>query len=73
MQQPQQLIADYLASDHWRNKRRIKLTRVRFMCERCGHGQSQWNAIYVVHRSHDNLLRESMDDLEALCEECYYP
>ena len=56
----------YIQSDEWKEKRREVLERDGFLCI-CGQ-----RAILVHHKRYDNIGREPLSDLVALCEECHF-
>lgn len=62
--------SNYLRSDMWKKRRRIKLQREGYTCEDCGCSASQ-----AHHESYDNLAASEaeweIEDLVALCEACH--
>ena len=63
---------DYLASDHWRNVRRLWMPRRTRndspVCEFCLAGQ---RPLHLHHRIYKNLGRETSRDLVLICESCH--
>ena len=59
----------YLQSLEWKEKRKTKLEDCKFKCE-CEGGCVRV-AIIVHHLHHYTLGYESMEDLQALCSNCY--
>lgn len=59
---------DYLESDHWKGKRKEKVEAAKHMCEVCGEDEIM---LVVHHKHYDNLGREKLGDLIALCPQCH--
>lgn len=57
---------EYLASDQWNLKRRSVLIRDGHLCI-CGE-----RATVVHHKRYDNVGKEPLSDLVALCEDCHF-
>ena len=62
-----------LASGRWARIRRDAIARAGGRCERCGRQFGRrWRARATVHHRHyGSLGRESLDDVEALCQLCH--
>jgi len=58
---------DYLQSPDWKAKRQLVLKRANGICEGCGVN----NATEVHHFWYDNLGREFLWELAAVCEDCH--
>lgn len=58
--------ADYLCSLAWRERRAVVLILAHRRCIRCKRPAQQ-----VHHTNYDRLGRESLADLEPLCNECH--
>lgn len=56
----------YMASRDWFARRKAALAMQK-VCQRCG----AHDHLEVHHRSYENLGRETLDDLEVLCDECH--
>ena len=70
--EPQDLVrsgwyASYLASEAWKEKRRLVLIRDRHRCQSCGVRK----ATEIHHLTYRNLTREFLFELIALCSECH--
>lgn len=63
---------EYLASDHWRERRALALKTAGYKCSRCGkHGGRGGAGLQVHHLSYERLGSERHDDLEVLCPYCH--
>lgn len=62
-----QLYADYLRSQEWADRRARVMERAGYRCEGC----RDRNATEVHHLSYDNVTREFLFELVALCGECH--
>ena len=62
-----------LASGRWARVKRDVIARAGGRCERCGRDFGRrWRARPTVHHLHYRTLgRESLDDVEALCNLCH--
>jgi 5-methylcytosine-specific restriction endonuclease McrA len=64
---------EYLLTDWWREKRKLKLKQVGSKCQRCG-SKKKLNVHHLRYNDRNNhsvLFRERMRDLEVLCEICH--
>lgn len=59
--------SEYLQTDHWRTLRLDKLREAGHRCQLCNTS----TGLEVHHRSYENLGRESLADLIALCGDCH--
>lgn len=67
--------AEYLASDHWQEKRQEVLA-VHDECVRCS--MPRWlveiaygQDLHIHHKTYANLGSEALEDLESLCARCH--
>ena len=58
---------EYLYSEHWARKKRLKLTASNYTCQRCG---SRSN-LDVHHLTYERLGHELLRDLVVLCRTCH--
>lgn len=58
--------SEYLQTEWWQWRRKQKLKRERYRCERCG--KKAWQ---VHHKHYQTLGREKNSDLEAVCGSCH--
>ena len=58
---------EYLKSEEWDRKRKLRLKSARYRCELCGSAEP----LQVHHLHYDNLGSELIDDLMALCNDCH--
>jgi 5-methylcytosine-specific restriction endonuclease McrA len=56
----------YLASPHWKVRRRAALKRANYLCQNCGQRATQ-----VHHLTYVGVFKESPSDLVALCDRCH--
>lgn len=66
MQSSRQKYQTYLQTDHWRELRLLKLEMVGNKCEKCPCRQR-----LQVHHLRYDPYRESLNDLQVLCENCH--
>jgi hypothetical protein len=59
--------ADYLQTDHWKEKRKKALRFANFKCQICN-GSKDLN---VHHRTYERLGNELLGDLTVLCVDCH--
>ena len=59
--------AEYLKSEHWRDRRDQAVREVRCKCEDCG---VEGVKFYVSHRNYRNIGCEKKCDLRVLCGDC---
>lgn len=57
----------YLRSPLWDEKRKRRLALSNYCCDICGRAVP----LAVHHKHYETLMRESMDDLMSLCEDCH--
>lgn len=58
----------YLLTDHWKELREAVLRRDNHTCCICGKFGGR---MVVHHKTYERRGRESLDDLETLCEDCH--
>jgi 5-methylcytosine-specific restriction endonuclease McrA len=58
---------EYLLSPEWREKRKLVLQRDNNICQSC----KEKTAEQVHHLTYDNLFKEPLEDLQALCCKCH--
>lgn len=59
---------DYIQSEKWKEKRKIKLKQVNNKCQLCNASNTE---LHVHHNNYDNLGHESINDLTVLCKDCH--
>ena len=58
---------EYLSSRYWQWRRKVKLFKAGYACEKCGSKKR----LEVHHKHYRSLGRESNRDLQALCRACH--
>lgn len=62
----------YLESPEWFALRRAAMRRAQFRCQREKPGEPRHEGSLDVHHKHyDSLGRETLDDVEVLCQLCH--
>ena len=58
---------EYLQSDTWKEKRKLKLSESGNSCQLCN---SQIN-LHIHHRTYERIFKENLNDLTVLCQICH--
>jgi hypothetical protein len=61
---------EYLLTEHWKETRKDKLSRVRYRCELC-YANGSGKALHVHHKHYRTRGCEAPWDLTVLCEKCH--
>lgn len=59
--------SEYLKSEEWQRKRKLRLKVAGYCCEQCGIAAP----LDIHHVTYENVGRETIDDLIALCRDCH--
>ncbi len=58
---------EYMATDHWKNKRSAKLASCRYACQICNSN----DRLTVHHRTYERMGHEDLEDLTVMCRRCH--
>lgn len=58
---------EYLKSQQWDSRRREKLKRAGYKCEKC----TTTKNLHVHHKTYKRIFKEKMSDLIVLCSICH--
>ena len=59
--------AEYISSEAWRTRRRVRLKADDHRCQGCG----SEDGLHVHHRTYERLGNELPDDIITVCETCH--
>ena len=61
---------DYLKSEKWMDKKKVRFFLDKGTCQECGK-KLEFRQSHCHHKSYDWLYEEPMEDLETLCRYCH--